>query len=43
MSIKEAYRVLRLAGFPPDAYRWLKVRALYAWAFRVLREKEKGS
>lgn len=41
MTIKSAMSILKSAGFAPDTYRWLPSRRLFAFAFRVGREKKK--
>lgn len=41
MTLPQALKVLRTAGYPPDAYRWLNSRRLLAFAQRVKRERMK--
>ena len=43
MTIPLAMSILRSAGYKPDEYRWLKSSSLFAFAFRVEREKKRVS
>ena len=39
MTIPLAMSILRSAGYPVEAYKWLKVSRLFAFAYRVKRNK----